>query len=138
MKLRKYVYYREINLSLYGFFSFQSRVLVLCFRFWTSSAKRECSDVNVFLKVEVTSRKFNSYFEYYKIDSTLGIKLEEINLNVCREHKIEDESYSHISNRYSNYFNWREFERTMIWLKLIVLQTFRFTRVMYFHAQTIH
>ena len=44
--------------------------------------ERECRDENVFLKVEVTLRKFNSHLQYDKIDSSFNSKLQEINLNV--------------------------------------------------------
>ena len=74
-----------------------------------SSTKCEYHDVNVFLKVNrtlsklnflfylksktnlVTLRKCNSLLQYYKIDLSFSIKLQEINLNVCEEYKTERE-----------------------------------------------
>ena len=40
----------------------------------------------------VTLRKCNSHLQYYKIDSSLSIKLQEINLNICEEYKSEREA----------------------------------------------
>ena len=40
----------------------------------------------------VTLRKFNSHLQYYKIDLSFSIKLQEINLNVCEEYKTEREA----------------------------------------------
>ena len=75
-----------------------------------SSVKRECHDENMFLKANrassklnfhfhsksktnlVTSRKCILYLQYYKIDLTFRIKLQEINSNVCEEYKSEREA----------------------------------------------
>ena len=37
----------------------------------------------------VTLRKCNSHLQYYKIDLSFSIKLQEINLNICGEYKTE-------------------------------------------------
>ena len=76
-----------------------------------SSAKREHYDENVFFKANralgklnllfhlksktnsVTLRTFNSNLQYYKIDLSFCIILQEINLNVCEEHKTEREAW---------------------------------------------
>ena len=60
-----------ITFTFTHFFSFRSRVLLPSFRLWISSAKRECRNENVFLKVEVTPRKLNSHIQYYKIYSSV-------------------------------------------------------------------
>ena len=39
----------------------------------------------------VTLRKFNSNLQYYKIDLSFSIKLQEINLYVCGKYKTERE-----------------------------------------------
>ena len=39
-----------------------------------------------------TLRKCNSHLQYYKIDLSFSIKLQEINLNVCQEYKTEREA----------------------------------------------
>ena len=36
--------------------------------------------------------KCNSHLQYYKIDSSFSIKLQEINLHVCDEYMIEREA----------------------------------------------
>ena len=36
----------------------------------------------------VSLRKCNSHSQYYKIDLSFSIKLQEINLNVCEEYNI--------------------------------------------------
>ena len=41
----------------------------------------------------VTLRKCNSHLQYYKIDLSFSIKLQEINLYVCEEYKIEREAH---------------------------------------------
>ena len=40
----------------------------------------------------VTLRKCNSHLQYYKIDLSFRIKLQEINLYVCEEYKTEREA----------------------------------------------
>ena len=81
--MKKYILqgnqYRLILIS----FPFKSQVLVPCFWLWTSSAKRECYDKNVFHK---------PYLQHYKIYLSFSIKLQEINLNVCKELKNEREA----------------------------------------------
>ena len=39
-----------------------------------------------------TLRKCNSHLQYYEIDFNLSMKLQEINLYVCEEYKIEHEA----------------------------------------------
>ena len=43
-------------------------------------------------------REFNSHLQYYKIDSSFSIELQEINLNICEErmteHEVRDENVS--------------------------------------------
>ena len=74
-----------------------------------SIAKREYHDENVFLNADRTLSKLNFLFylksktnlitlgkcnlhpQYYKIDLSFSIKLEEIKLNVCDEYKTERE-----------------------------------------------
>ena len=41
----------------------------------------------------VTLKKFNLHLKYYKLDSSFSIKLQEINLNVCEEHKTESRAW---------------------------------------------
>ena len=75
-----------------------------------SSVKRKCHDENVFLKADtaliklsflfhlksktnwINLRKCNSHPQFYKIDLSFSIKLQEINLYVCEEHKTEREA----------------------------------------------
>ena len=40
----------------------------------------------------VTLRKCNSHLQYYNIDLSFSIKLQEINLHVCEEYKTEREA----------------------------------------------
>ena len=76
-----------------------------------SSAKRKFRDKNVFLKADkalsklnflfdlkskpslVTLRKFNSHLQYYKIDLSFSVRLQEINLNACEEYKTEQADF---------------------------------------------
>ena len=37
----------------------------------------------------VTLKKCNSHLQYYKVDLSFIIKIQEINLNVCKEYKTE-------------------------------------------------
>ena len=74
-------------------------------------------DKNVFLKADkalskfnfffhlksktnlVTLRKCNSHLQYYKIDLSFSIKLQEINLYVCEEYKTEREKKTSIISK---------------------------------------
>ena len=69
--------------------------------------ERECLDENVFLKADralnklnflfhlksktnlITLRKCDSNLQYYKIDLSFSIILQEINLNVCEVYKTK-------------------------------------------------
>ena len=83
--------------------------------------ERECHDENVFLKAGraiskfnflfhlkskpnlVPLRKCNSHLQYYKIDLSFSIKLQETNLNVCEEYKTEREIQTERSARREAY-----------------------------------
>ena len=85
---------------------------------YKSSARRECHDENVFLKADrassklnflfhlksktnlVALRKCNSHLQYYKIDLSFSINLQEINWNECEECKTKREA------RQSNRARW--------------------------------
>ena len=87
-----YIYITGKSTKAYIDFFSKSLVFVPCFWLWTLRAKRECRDENVFFKVEVILRKFNSHSQYYEIDLSFSLKLKEINLNVYEEHKNEREA----------------------------------------------
>ena len=44
----------------------------------------------------VTLRKCNLHLQYYKIDPSFNIKLQKINLNLCKEYKTEREARSNL------------------------------------------
>ena len=70
---------------------FQSYNLLKSYR--KSRAKRECHDETVFLKADRAFSKLNILFYLKsKTNSVTLIKLQEINLNVCKEYKTEREA----------------------------------------------
>ena len=83
-----------------------------------SNAKCECHDESVFLKADralsklnfffnfksktnlITLKKCDSHLQYYKIDLSYSIKLQEINLNVCEEYKTKREAGRYVNVYY--------------------------------------
>ena len=97
-----------------------------------SSAKRECHDENVFLKANrtlsklnflfhlklktywVRLRKCNWHLQYYEIDLSFSIKLQEIKLNVCEEYKTEREARGSNNGAWSATFKYFEAQCAII------------------------